>query len=57
MLKPHRYTFLLLVTCGDVASQSGSGGNSHVSMFVDSYILMGGGFCGKIVEHGQGFCL
>ena len=42
MLKPHRYTFLLSATCGDVASQSDSGGNSHVSIFVDSYVLMGG---------------
>lgn len=57
MLKPHRYTFLLLVPRGDVVSQSDSGGNSHGSMFVDSYSLMGGGFCGEIVEHGQEFCL
>ncbi len=47
MLKPHRYTFLLSVICGDAASQSDSGGNSHVSMFVDSYILMGEAFAGN----------
>jgi len=48
MLKPHRYTFLLLVTRGDVASQSGNGGNGRVSMCVDSYSLMGGRFAEKL---------
>ena len=56
MLKPHRYTFLLLVTCGDVASKSDSGGNSHVSMFVDSYILMGvEAFAGKLWSMARDF--
>ena len=36
--------FSLLVAYRDAASQSGNGGNGRVSMCVDSYSLMGGGF-------------